>query len=436
MTDISLAAYRFFKKHRAAFYIILAGSFALFALLAGRMHYEEDISKLLPSSGKSEGTRFAFEKLKIKDKIFLEFRRNPSYTGEDSGNDALVAAVDGFCDSLKSHDESGDIDDILYRLDNETIGGIAALVLDNAPVFLDKRFYDGVGNILNSRSIDSLMDENLALLSSDMGSAYYDIIRQDPLFFRDLATGSSSAGSIAGDGMTIIDNHFFAKDSSMALAFISPSFKSMDSKAGTRLVDNILHEIEEFSASSPEVEVLFFGSPVQSVFNAKRIKRDLACTVSVALILICLIIGFCFRTKNTLVYLIMPLVYGVVFAIAMVYLIQGEISFIALGIGTIVVGVALSYCMHVITHHKYVADVEQVIKDQAKPVMLGCVTTVGSLMGLVFTKSALLRDFGLMASLVMAGTTLFTLFFLPQFFRNSEGKKVERMLYMIEKLST
>ncbi|MGM9773667.1 MAG: MMPL family transporter [Candidatus Egerieousia sp.] len=437
MTNITLAAYRFFKKHRAAFYIIMLGSFALFALLASRMYYEEDISKLLPSSGKNEGTRFAFEKLKIKDKIFLEFRKNPSCSDEDFGVDNLIAAADEFCDSLKSHDSSGDIDDILYKLDNEAIGGVASLVLDNAPAFLGKNFYDEVDNILNSTAIDSLMNENLALLSSDMGGAYYEIIRHDPLFFRNLAIGGgSSAEGAMGGGMAFVNNHFFAKDSSMAMAFLSPGFKSMDSKAGTRLVDNIIEEIETFEASHPEVEVLFFGAPVQSVFNAKRIKQDLAYTVSFALILICLIIGICFKTKDTLAYLIMPLLYGVVFAIAMVYLIQGEMSFIALGIGTIVVGVALSYCMHIITHRKYVADVEQVIKDQTKPVILGCITTVGSLLGLIFTRSSLLRDFGIMASFVMVGTTLFALFFLPQFFTNKESKKNEKLFGLIEKVTT
>ena len=135
-------------------------------------------------------------------------------------------------------------------------------------------------------------------------------------------------------------------------------------------------------------------------------------------------------------YLLMPLLWGVVAAIAAVYLIQGQMSFIALGIGCIVIGVALSYCIHLITHHKYVGDVEQVIKDQAKPVTLGCITTVGSLLGLIFTKSSLLRDFGLMASFVMVGTTLAAIFFLPQFFKNSTGKKDEKAFAAIEKITT
>ena len=50
MTKIALAAYRFFQKRRAVFYLLLIGSFVLLALLASRMYYEEDISKLLPQT--------------------------------------------------------------------------------------------------------------------------------------------------------------------------------------------------------------------------------------------------------------------------------------------------------------------------------------------------------------------------------------------------
>ena len=58
-----------------------------------------------------------------------------------------------------------------------------------------------------------------------------------------------------------------------------------------------------------------------------------------------------------------------------------------------------------LTQFKYVADAEQVLRAQSKPVCLGCITTIGAFAGLLFTKSELLSDFGLFASLVLLGTT-------------------------------
>ena len=443
MTSLALAVYRFFKKHKVIFYIVLLGSFALMALLARKMYYEEDITKLLPATEGNSGVRYVFDKLKVKDKIFVELRVKDSTLSKADVLDTLIVASSRLCDSLRAHDKDSDIEDILYQIDPSLITDAADLILDNAPCFLDSNLYAQLDNRLNRASMDSLMRENMYLLENDQSGIWYDIVRKDPLAFRSLAMKDITASASLSEGsatpeagtLTLTDFHLFSSDSTTALVFVTPAFRAMDSKSGTRLLDLIDEEgrlLEETSG----VEVLMSGKSAKSVFTAKRIKKDLVITVSLAMILIILIIGYCFRTKDTVVYLLMPLVWGIVLAIAAVYLIQGQMSFIALGIGCIVLGVALSYCIHLITHHKYVGDPEQVLRDQAKPVLLGCITTVGSLLGLIFTKSALLRDFGLMASFVMVGTTVAAIFFMPQLFRSNPGKKNDKAFARIEKITT
>ena len=87
----------------------------------------------------------------------------------------------------------------------------------------------------------------------------------------------------------------------------------------------------------------------------------------------------------------------------------------ALGLGAIVLGVAISYCLHVLIHHFFVGDPEKLLLDESTPVFLGCITTVGAFCSLLFTDSDLLRDFGLFASFALLGSTLFALIFLPHF---------------------
>jgi predicted exporter len=101
----------------------------------------------------------------------------------------------------------------------------------------------------------------------------------------------------------------------------------------------------------------------------------------------------------------------------MMYWLKGEFSLLALGIGGVVLGVALSYVLHILTHHQYVSDGTQLLKDQVKPVFLGCLTTIGSFAGLIFINTPLLQDFGLFAAFAIMGTTLFSLAFLPPLLR-------------------
>jgi predicted RND superfamily exporter protein len=98
-------------------------------------------------------------------------------------------------------------------------------------------------------------------------------------------------------------------------------------------------------------------------------------------------------------------------------------SLMALGLGAIVLGVAISYSLHVLIHHFFVGDPEKLLQDESTPVFLSCITTVGAFCSLLFTDSDLLRDFGLFASFALLGSTLFSLVFLPHFLpkRNADA---------------
>jgi predicted RND superfamily exporter protein len=228
----------------------------------------------------------------------------------------------------------------------------------------------------------------------------------------------------------------FVPDSTVALAFLAPNFSSFDSMSGILLVDLLEEEIKHFTAAHPEVDIYFHGNPVNSVFNSRQIRSDLWLTVGLSLLVICMVLGYCFRNKSTLFMLLSPVVYGVFFSLACMYWLKGGMSLMAMGIGAIVMGVALSYCLHVLTHYKYVSDPVQILKDQATPVILGCLTTIGAFLGLLFTESDLLKDFGWFASFAMVGTTFFALVFLPHFFRPEGNRRSDKAFRVLDKINS
>lgn len=438
MTDLVIKLYRALGKNRALFYTLLVASSLLFVFLGSKVVYEEDISKLLPSTDESKSAGFAFNNLKVKDKIFLEFLLKDTTAYNEESLYTLAEASDAFADSLLLQDTATNyIADITWRLDDYILQDALGYLFENVPQFLDGRFYPALDSILNPAYADEVMAENVELLYSAQGMFWYDIVRTDPLAMRKIfMEQNKDIAGMMGGTYKVVEGHFFTPDSTVALAFLSPNFKAFDSQQGTFLVEMLEREIEKFEAANPEIEVLFHGAPVQSVFNSRQIKSDLATTLSFSLVLICLIIWFCFRNKSTLAMLLLPVVYGAFFALSGIYIIKGGMSLMALGIGAIVLGVALSYCLHVLTHYKYVSDPERVLREQTKPVIMGSLTTIGAFMGLLFTKSELLSDFGLFASLGMVGTTVFCLVFLPHFFRPENNRMNRKAFDFIEKLNT
>ena len=72
-----------------------------------------------------------------------------------------------------------------------------------------------------------------------------------------------------------------------------------------------------------------------SVFNSRQIKSDLLLTVGLSLIVICIVLGYCFRNKSTLFLLLSPVAYGCFFGLACIYWLKGGMSLLAMGIGAI-----------------------------------------------------------------------------------------------------
>jgi predicted RND superfamily exporter protein len=426
--------YLYFKRHKVLFYAVFLSTTAFFAWFSLKINFEEDISKLLPSTEKGGAEELVFSNLKVKEKIFILFH-SPSGMLDPDG---LIAVCDEFTRALWEKDTVYNaINDILYRIDEDVLQDGIGFLYEHVPVFLDNMQYESMDSLCNKEHVAQQMDENYATLISPAGMAFKDMIVKDPIAMRKLFISNiNNIGNGLGGDFIFYQQHIFTKDTSIVLAFLSPRFKSFDSKQSIRLAEIVEQEIENFQQQNSEIEILYHGAPVQSVYNSRRIKMDLLLTISISLTLIGILLLFCFKNKSTLLYLILPVAYGVLFSMSTIYLIKGSMSLMSMGIGAVVMGVAFSYCLHVLTHYKYVSDPKKVLRDQTVPVILGSLTTIGAFAGLLLTKSELLQDFGLFASLGLVGTTLFCLFFLPQLFHPKTNRKSEKAFIVLEKINS
>lgn len=143
-------------------------------------------------------------------------------------------------------------------------------------------------------------------------------------------------------------------------------------------------------------------------------------TLNIAILVIVVFITLSFRNKLSVLLALIPVALGGLLALAVMSLVCHTISAIAVGAGTVVMGIALSYSIHILCHANHCHDPRQIIRDLAYPLTIGSITTIGAFAGLLFTDSQLLRDFGLFASLTLVGTTLFSLVLLPHLIRKED----------------
>ena len=404
MTDYFIHIYHYFRNHRLVCWLSMVALFAFFGYFATQLHLEEDINKLMPSSKNVDGTtKLAFADLKIKDKTFLLFE----------GNDVekLTQVCDAFADSLGQ--DSALIEDLFYRLDEDLLPNGIDYLSEHLPAYIDTAAYARFDSLLTREHFAQQMHQNHADLLSEVGEMFPELIEMDPLGMRNILAEQMAPLLSAGSYKTI-DNHFFVPDSTVCIAFITPRFSSTNTGQGSALFEQLNTLIAQFATAYPDVRITYHGTPASGYYNSTTIKRDLTTTIAGALVLVLVFLLVCFRRWDTIPLLLLPVVFGTLFGLSMMYWLKGEFSLLALGIGGVVLGVALSYVLHILTHHQYVADGEKLLRDQVKPVLLGCITTIGSFAGLIFINTALLQDFGLFAAFAILGTTLFSLVYLPQ----------------------
>ena len=428
MHKIFLPVYRFFKSRKSLMFIILLVSTAVFVFFGLKLHFEEDISKLLPES--SVESQLAFTSIELKDKIYIQV----TSADEPVSTDVLAQRTEEFVELLFEKDSSSHfISNVLYKMEPETALNALDFVLGHIPSFIDTSAYRDFEKALEPEAVEKQMWVNYNLMMEDETGEITQAIAYDPLNLRDAVLGDVLQS--VSNGYNIIDGQLFCPDSTVAIAYLAPAFRSLDSWASTHFSKMLSRAQEEFEAEHPDVKVYAHGDPIGSVSNAGRIRSDLVLTVGISIVLILILIGLCFRSFTFMWEMLLPIVYGAAFSLACIYWIKGGMSLMALGLGAIVLGVAISYCLHVLIHHFFVGDPEKLLRDESTPVFLGCITTVGAFCSLLFTDSDLLRDFGLFASFALLGSTFFALVFLPHFLPKRHANADDKTFRRISRLN-
>ena len=415
MTKAFIRLFDYFQNHKAAYWASMVALFVFFGYFAMQIHLEEDIDKLMPSSKNEDGTtKLAFADLKIKDKVFLLFAKEK----EGTSYEELSAACDAFVDSLQQ--DSALVEDIFYQLSEDLMPEGIDYMMEHLPAYIDSKAYEGFDTLMSQEHMVQQMDQNREDLASEIGEMFPELIQMDPIGMRTVLAEQLKPLLSAGNYQTL-DGHFFVPDSTVCIAFLTPRFSSTNTGQGSALFERLNALRAQFAESHPDIDISYHGTPASGYYNSSQIKHDLTTTIAGALVLVLIFLLVCFRRVDTIPLLLLPVVFGTLFGLSMMYWLKGEFSLLALGIGGVVLGVALSYVLHILTHHQYVSNGEQLLKDQVKPVFLGCLTTIGSFAGLIFINTALLQDFGLFAAFAIMGTTLFSLAYLPPLLRKGEG---------------
>ncbi|MCH5690269.1 MMPL family transporter [Niabella sp. W65] len=166
------------------------------------------------------------------------------------------------------------------------------------------------------------------------------------------------------DNFTLHNNHFVTKDKKTLLIFLTPSYAAGNTgKNGQffRLIDQAVDSLGK--AGFSDINTHYFGGAVVSQNNAAQLRKDTLLTQGITILFLILFLGIYFRKKRAPLLILVPVIYGAAFSLAAIYFLKGSISVIALGTGSIVLGIAVNYSLHVFNHSRHHPDIKEVIRD-------------------------------------------------------------------------
>ena len=415
MIKCLLKIYNWLGRRKWVLYSSLILVVALCVTIATQIKLEENIYSFF---GEDE---LAFKNLKFKDKIVVEV------TGTNP--DSLVMTADAFTEKIVALQQNGMIGEVVSTIDESQFFQAADYIYSFLPIFIDDDYYQHIDTLISDTAIAASIDNSLNMILSPGGMVMKDFIVRDPL---NIGTPilSNFQRFNSNDDYEIYSSHLFNKDYSSLYIFITPIFdmgNTGDNEELVTLLENVADEV-----STTEADITCFGGHIIAVHNARQVKKDTILTLVIAFLIIIVVIFFAFKNKWSIPLIIIPPIFGALFALALIVIIKGSVSAIAIGLGSIVLGVALSYSIHVIAHANHICSTEKIITDLAYPLTVGCITTIGAFVALLFTSSQLLRDLGLFAALSLVGTTIFCLIYVPHFIKPA-GDNTNRFLNFIER---
>ncbi len=406
-----LRLYEYFKAHKTIFYLFWGITYSVLLYLALQIKIEEDVSRFFPKDKKIESLRTIFQNSRFSDR--LVFMVSAPGASNSYSPDSLLQFGEQLSQNLKT---VPGVKEVTLRVNDELAENLLNAIYKHLPVFLEEGDYPKLDSLVQPSTVRETLQKNFKTLTSPSGVVMRTVIENDPLGFATPVWKRLQEVQVAGDYI-LYDNAIFSKDLSHLLFFVQPSFSANETSKARSFFKEIDPRVEHLRASRPQMQVRYFGTHAVAAGNASRLKDDTVLTIGIMLAFLVLFFVYFFRRKRAPFLLLLPVVVGCTFGLAMMYLFQGSISILALAAGAVVLGVAVDYSLHFISYYHYQPDARQVIRELLFPLTIGSATTVLAFFSLQFVNAGVLKDFGLFAGCTLVGSALSTLVLLPHLVR-------------------
>ena len=423
MSNFFVYLFRYFQKRPLFLWGLMLLIIGLCVYSASKIRFVEDIGSFLPQDENNKRINDAYQHLGAANKIVVNIKiasPTPPLAGlggadEFGKAELLMDAAAYFAEILAKNDTSKHIKNVLYQIDQQQIADLTNFLVQNMPYFLAEEDYQRMDTLLSTKNIEEQLFKNKQLLLSPLGVFVRNVITADPLHFSSAILQGLNVFQF-NDQYHLEDGFIFNKEGTEALVTITSAYPVSETSQNKLLAKDIQNAMLQTKQHfDNQVDITAFGAALVSITNAEQIKKDSFVSICLALIFILALLIYFFRNLRSLFLIAFSILFGGLFALGAIVIFKNTVSVIAIGVASIIIGIAINYPLHFLAHYKHERSKEQTIKEIVTPLLIGNITTVGAFLSLLFISSDAMKDLGLFAACLLVGTIFFVLVFLPHF---------------------
>ncbi|MCX6281302.1 MAG: MMPL family transporter [Bacteroidetes bacterium] len=411
MSNLFISIYLLFAQKRWLFWLFFGAALLFILLGISRIRFVEDISG---SSLKAENqTRFNFVVSHFRFAEKLVINLSMADTTGSLREDDLCLAADSLAVAINSACR-GYISKLYYKPDDSIFPELMSCTREYLPLFLEEGDYPLIDTMISPGNIDKAIRKDYRQLLTPASIISSSQIISDPLGIQGLALGKLKALQ-GSEQYESYNGYIISKDHRHLLIFISPANPPGETGRNSEFLKKLDRVIDKKINSGREFRAEYFGAAAVAVGNAERVKKDIILTLLIAFLAIFMLLGFYFRSLQVPVFGLLPAVFGGGLAIAIIAFVKGSVSAIALGIGSVILGLIIDYSLYLINQYRKCGDIKQTLREMSQSIVVCALTSAGAFLCLVFLESSVLHDLGWFASISVVRN-------LPQHFHQSSTR--------------
>lgn len=210
-------------------------------------------------------------------------------------------------------------------------------------------------------------------------------------------------------GPRLENGHLLSADGKYALVLAEPAAPVGDSLAAAVVMDRVRQAVGALPEGTSAVVA---GGHRHTEENAGIIKGDLVRVLPVSLVLLAALYFVFIRSRQGAAIVLLPAA-SLAVAAALAGLVQGGLSGIALGFGSVVLGITADYAIHVYFSIRCGRDAGESVQRVSRPLLLGAATTLAAFAAFAVSGIPCIRQMALLAACGIFSALAFALVVLP-----------------------